>query len=135
MRHRALRCLLILSGVIAGCAGVAAEKEEPIVRLEIQAQLDRCVEATRVQDIDVLHLRCAIETKVDSVELSGSAATVYTSQRSERQMLERDGKTIDHVVMTQKHRETWRHTEKGWMNHGVEELGSEVWVNGKRYEP
>ena len=50
-------------------------------------------------------------------------------------MLERDGKTIDHVVTTQKHRETWRHTEKGWMNHGVEELGGEVWVNGKRYEP
>ena len=24
---------------------------------------------------------------------------------------------------------------KGWMNYAVEELGGDVWVNGKLYEP
>jgi hypothetical protein len=160
----------LLAFMIASCA--SHPQIEPIatdsVRIAIQGQIDKCVEATRTQNIDVymdciptdwaLHdesgavvsreqLRSnalrdwaiiprtlAIETKIDSLDVKGDVATVYTSQRWERLMLQRDGKTVDTVLTTQKHRETWRNTSRGWMAYQIDELGGNVWVNGKLYE-
>ena len=48
-------------------------------------------------------------------------------------MYERDGKTIDYVVTTQKHREEWRRMNGHWENHAVQELGGEIFINGKPY--
>ena len=153
--------------VACSCAPSSHESVEA-VRAAIQSQIDRCVEATRVKDIDaymdcissdwelksesgaassrdelranalrdwsIIPRTLAIQTKVDSMEVHGLEATVYTSQRWERLMLERDGKTVDTVLTTQKHRETWRKTDRGWVGYKVVELGGEVWVNGKPYE-
>jgi hypothetical protein len=86
-----------------------------------------------LRDWSVIPRTLAIQTKIDSLELHGTEATVYTLQRWERQMLERDGKTVGTVLTTQRHRETWRKTPRGWMGYEVEELGGEVFVNGKPY--
>ncbi len=71
----------------------------------------------------------------DSIKLIGDSAIVYTSQRWERIMFQRDSKTTDTVLTTQKHMETWRKTKKGWMNFEVIELGGQVFINGKEHQP
>lgn len=72
--------------------------------------------------------------RVDSMgAVAGDSAVVYTSQRWDRLMLERDGATRDTVVTTQKHRELWRLTSRGWRNARVTELGGTVIVNGKPF--
>ena len=86
-----------------------------------------------LRDWSIIPRTLAIETKIDSLEVHGTEATVYTSQRWERQMLERNGNTVDTVLTTQRHRETWRKTARGWMGYDVKELGGEVFVNGKPY--
>jgi hypothetical protein len=86
-----------------------------------------------LRDWSIIPRTLAIETKIDSLEVHGAGATVYTSQRWERQMFERDGKTVDTVVTTQKHRETWRKTQRGWMPYEIKELGGDVLVNGKPF--
>jgi hypothetical protein len=87
-----------------------------------------------LRDWAIIPRTIALETKIDSLEVHGAEATVYTSQRWEREMLERDGKTIDTVLTTQKHREKWRNTARGWMGYEVKELGGDVFVNGKPYK-
>lgn len=87
-----------------------------------------------LRDWSITPRTLAIETEIDSLEVDGDVATVYMSQRWERFMLQRDGKTTDTVLTTQKHRETWRKTLHGWMAYQTDELGGDVWVNGKPYE-
>lgn len=48
-------------------------------------------------------------------------------------MYERDGKTLDFVVTTQKHREEWRRIDGHWTGYEVQELGGEIFINGKPY--
>ena len=92
--------------------------------------------ANTLRDWKIIANTIAIEEKIDSLKLdSPTQATVFTSQRWERMMYERDGKTQDHVVTTQRHRETWRKDQTGWKGYDVQELGGKVWVNGKLYEP
>jgi ketosteroid isomerase-like protein len=92
--------------------------------------------ANTLRDWKIIANTIAIEEKIDSLKLdSPTQATVFTSQRWERMMYERDGKTQDHVVTTQRHRETWRKDQDGWKGYAVQELGGKVWVNGKLYEP
>jgi len=75
-----------------------------------------------------------IWARIDSLgPVSGESVVVYTSQRWDRLMLERDGVTRDTVVTTQKHRELWRRTKSGWRPSRVKELGGTVMVNGKPY--
>lgn len=71
---------------------------------------------------------------VDSIKVSGDSAIVFTSQRWERLMFQRDGKTKDTVLTTQKHIETWKRTKKGWLNYDVKELGGQIFINGKEYQ-
>jgi PBP1b-binding outer membrane lipoprotein LpoB len=70
----------------------------------------------------------------DSIKISGDSAIVFTSQRWERLMFQRDGKTKDTVLTTQKHVETWKKTKNGWLNYDVKELGGEIFINGKKYQ-
>jgi ketosteroid isomerase-like protein len=88
-----------------------------------------------LRDWSVIPKTLSISMAIDSIEVNGDAATVYTSQRWERLMLQRDGKTTDTALTTQKHKETWRKTSRGWLAYDVEELGGEVFVNGQRYLP
>ena len=75
-----------------------------------------------------------IWARIDSLgPVAGDTVVVYTSQRWDRLMLERDGVTRDTVVTTQKHRELWRRTKSGWRLSRVKELGGTVMVNGKPY--
>jgi hypothetical protein len=72
--------------------------------------------------------------RIDSVGPVGrDTAVVYTSQRWDRLMLQRDGVTRDTVVTTQKHREVWRMTTGRWRRAEVKELGGTVEVNGKPF--
>lgn len=70
----------------------------------------------------------------DSIKINGDSAIVFTSQRWERLMFQRDGKATDTVLTTQKHIETWKRTKKGWLNYDVKELGGQVFINGKEYQ-
>lgn len=93
--------------------------------------------ASTLRDWSVIPETLAIEVVIDSLELGddGDTATVYTSQRWERRMLRPDGSGSNVVLTTQRHRETWRETDRGWLLYEVEELGGEVFVDGERYEP
>lgn len=89
-----------------------------------------------LRDWKIIVATIAIEERVESLKLnSPTVATVQTAQRWERTMLERDGRTKDHVITTQRHREEWRLTAQGWRSYKVTELGGKVWVNGKPYVP
>lgn len=84
----------------------------------------------------------AIQVMIDSLQLLvpvtgrvGDSAMVWTSQRWERLMRRRDGVTVDTVLTSQRHRETWRRTAEGWRQYAIEELGGEVWLNGHPYRP
>lgn len=71
---------------------------------------------------------------VDSLQVIRDSALVYTSQRWERLMFQRDGITRDTIVTSQKHLETWKKTKGVWMNYDVKELGSQIFINGKEYK-
>jgi len=77
--------------------------------------------------------------RIDSIharrDAAGDGAVVWTSQRWDRLMLERDGVKRDTVVTTQKHRELWRRTSAGWRRVRVEALGGSIEVNGRPYTP
>jgi ketosteroid isomerase-like protein len=88
-----------------------------------------------LRDWSVIARTIAISTAIDSIEVQGDMATVYTSGRWERLMLRPDGKTTDVVLTTQKHRETWRETSSGWRSYDIKELGGEIFINGQPYKP
>lgn len=72
--------------------------------------------------------------RIDSVgAVGGDTAVVYTAQRWDRLMLERDGVTRDTVVTTQLHREVWRIMSGRWRQAEVKELGGTIEVNGKPF--
>ncbi len=72
--------------------------------------------------------------KVDSMgSVAGDTAVVFTQQRWDRLMLQRNGIARDTVITTQKHRELWRLTAQGWRRARVQELGGTVIVNGKPF--
>lgn len=91
--------------------------------------------ANVLRDWAIIDSTLYIEMLVDSLHAhSDSAATVWTSQRWERLMQQRDGVTLDTVLTTQRHREAWRLTTQGWRGYEVMELGGRVWINGEPYE-
>jgi hypothetical protein len=87
-----------------------------------------------IRDWSIIDRTLSNKYTADSIKINGDSAIVYTSQRWERLMFQRDGKTTDTVVTTQKHIETWKKTNKGWLNYDVKELGGQVFVNGKEYK-
>jgi hypothetical protein len=183
--HRTIALALLVACGAAACAthrppASLGPSAPPVhlasVRAEVQAAIDRGVEATRRQDIEaymaelpedlavrndsgrvltrdelradvlrswaIIPRTLAIQVVIDSLHLlapasggAGDSVAVWTSQRWERLMRRRDGITVDTVLTTQRHRETWRRTTTGWRQYVVEELGGEVWLNGKPYRP
>lgn len=67
------------------------------------------------------------------LEPGGASATVWTSQRWDRQMLGRDGTSVHNVVTTQNHKERWELRGSRWVNVSIDELGGTVQVDGKPY--
>ena len=71
---------------------------------------------------------------IDSITfISRDSIYLYTYQEWKRFMFQRDGITIDTVLTTQKHRELWKKKEKHWIGYNVEELGGDIFINGKVY--
>lgn len=62
---------------------------------------------------------------------AGACATVWTSQKWDRQMLARDGMSEHNVVTTQDHKERWELRGSRWINTAIDELGGTVLVDGK----
>lgn len=91
--------------------------------------------ANALRDWGIIPKTLSISVAIDSIAVDGDTAIVHTSQRWERLMLRRDGQTTDTVLTTQRHKETWRKTPRGWFAYEVEELGGEVFINGERYQP
>jgi hypothetical protein len=93
------------------------------------------VRANTLRDWAIIPKTREIWMRIDSLGPVGAdSAMVYTDQRWDRLMFERDHITRDTVVTTQKHRELWRLTALGWRRAHVTELGGTVLVNGKKLE-
>lgn len=87
-----------------------------------------------LRDWAIIPVTRDLRMRIDSIPVAnGDSAVVYTDQRWDRLMLERDGVTRDTVVTTQKHRELWRRTPAGWRRARIVELGGSVVVNGKPF--
>lgn len=90
--------------------------------------------AHALRDWAIIPATLDIWARIDSIgEVAGDTVVVFTDQRWERLMLERDLVTRDTVITTQKHREVWRRTELGWRLSRVTELGGSIVVNGRPY--
>lgn len=87
-----------------------------------------------IRDWSIIDRTLSNRYTADSIKFNGDSAIVFTSQRWERIMFQRDGKTTDTVMTTQKHIETWKKTKKDWLNYDVKELGGQVFINGKEYK-
>ncbi|MFD2564359.1 hypothetical protein [Aquimarina rubra] len=73
---------------------------------------------------------------IDSIDFASiDSIYVYTFQKWERLMFQRDGITLDTVLTTQKHRELWKKRDAEWIGYDVEEIGGEIFINGKKYDP
>jgi hypothetical protein len=89
-----------------------------------------------LRDWDIIDTTLHIKVVVDSIQYpAADSVIVFTSQRWERMMFQRDGVTTDTVLTTQRHRETWKKSAKGWFSYEVEELGGKVFINGEEYDP
>lgn len=91
--------------------------------------------ANVLRDWSVIPRTLALTHVIDRLQVHGDTAIVLTSQRWERLMLRPDGSGADTVLTTQKHRETWRRTPNGWFGYDIEELGGDIFINGKPYNP
>jgi len=92
--------------------------------------------ANALRDWAIIPATRDIWTRINSMgPVAQDSAIVYTSQRWDRLMLERDGVTSDTVVTTQEHRELWKHTAGGWKSARVTELGGTILVNGTPFTP
>ena len=90
--------------------------------------------AHALRDWAIIPATRSIWARIDSMgPVVADSVVVYTDQRWERLMLERDLVTRDTVVTTQKHREVWRRTSAGWKLSRVKELGGTIVLNGKPF--
>lgn len=90
-----------------------------------------------LRDWAVITETLALENNIESITMNGcESAELIVNQRWERMMMRPNGvEGTDRILTTQRHRETWRHTERGWQGGEVEELGGDVYVNGEYYQP
>ena len=87
-----------------------------------------------LRDWAIIDTTLSIEVTVDSIQyLKEDSIIVFTSQRWERIMFQKDGVNTDTVLTTQKHREVWKKKETNWMGYEVGELGGKIFINGNRY--
>ena len=89
-----------------------------------------------LRDWAIIDTTLNISIKIDSIlYLKKDSVVVYTYQKWKRMMFQRNGIKIDTVLTTQKHKEIWKNNSKGWFGYQITELGGEVFVNGKLYNP
>lgn len=87
-----------------------------------------------LRDWAIIDTTLRIMMKIDSLKYhQKDSVTVFTSQEWERMMFRRDGITMDTVLTTQVHRETWKRNSEGWFGYEIEELGGQVFINGKLF--
>jgi hypothetical protein len=92
--------------------------------------------AYALRDWSIIERTLNNKMKIDSINFMASDSVyVFTSQRWERIMYQRDGINKDTVITTQLHKELWKNTKIGWIGYDVEELGGEVFINGEKYNP
>ncbi|PKA82222.1 hypothetical protein ATE92_0348 [Ulvibacter sp. MAR_2010_11] len=88
-----------------------------------------------LRDWSIIDTTLVIKMEIDSIQyLKRDSIFVYTSQYWKRMMFQRDGITLDTVVTTQKHKETWKKNKKGWFGYTIEELGGTIYINGELYK-
>lgn len=89
-----------------------------------------------LRDWSVIAVNRTIDIRIDSLDLNGDSAIVYTHQHYDRLMQEPQGPTLDTIVTEVKHREVWRRTGDGWREARVTELWhGPILVNGQVYRP
>ncbi len=88
----------------------------------------------QLEQWSIIEKTISVWRRVDRLEVQGSEATAWTSQRWERLMRQHTGTALDHVVTTQDHEEKWRFVDGKWWGSAVKELGGEVFVNGQPYK-
>ena len=87
-----------------------------------------------LRDWSIIDTTLNIQMDIDSIHyLTKDSLFVFTSQRWQRMMFQRDGITTDTVLTTQIHKETWKRTSKGWFGFDIVELGGQVFINGEKY--
>jgi hypothetical protein len=89
-----------------------------------------------LRDWSVIAVNRTIDIRIDSLDLRGDSAIVYTRQYYDRLMHQPEGPKLDTVVTQVKHREIWRRTADGWREARVTELWhGPILVNGEVYQP
>ena len=89
-----------------------------------------------LRDWSIIDSTLSIGMNIERIEFPERDSVIaYTHQEWKRIMFRQDGTTTDTVLTTQKHRETWKKTNAGWFVYTIEELGGQVFINGKEYEP
>jgi Domain of unknown function (DUF4440) len=89
-----------------------------------------------LRDWSVIAVNRTIDIRIDSLDLGGDSAIVYTHQHYDRLMHEPEGPALDTIVTEVKHREIWRRTADGWREARVTELWhGPILVNGRVYRP
>lgn len=89
-----------------------------------------------LRDWAIIDTTLSISATLDSIHyLSRDSLQVFTSQRWERMMFRQDHVTLDTVLTTQRHLETWKKSSAGWLGYSIEELGGEIYINGELYSP
>lgn len=89
-----------------------------------------------LRDWSIIERTLNNEMIIDSIDfITADSVFVFTSQRWERMMLQRDGITTDTVITTQLHKELWKNKNNTWVGYDVEELGGEIYINGQKYDP
>ena len=92
--------------------------------------------AAILRDWGIITEHRVVETKIDSLFARGDSAVVFTSQRYERLMLQRDGITVDTVFTSVTHQELWRRGPQDWLLARVRELAhGPILINGQIYDP
>lgn len=89
-----------------------------------------------LRDWAIIDTTLSIKMEIDSIKFeSKDKVIVFTSQLWKRMMFQRDGVKTDTVLTTQRHKEIWKKNIKGWFGYEIEELGGEIFINGKEYKP
>lgn len=107
---------------------VGDEHGETLNRAEMRAAI--------LRDWGFITEHRVVETKIDSPFARGDSEVVFTSQRYERLMLERDGITVDTVFTSVTHRELGRRGPEDLQLARVRELAhGPILVNGQVHDP
>lgn len=88
-----------------------------------------------LRDWAIIDTTLHISVKIDSIQYpKKDSIVVYTHQKWKRMMFQRNGIKTDTILTTQKHKEIWKKTNKGWFGYQIIELGGDVFINGNLHK-